>query len=384
MPLPPLPTQMGSILKDSELLEKASVEVLPEAKAVKTKKAPVAKKTIKESVAKPKVKATKTPAKATAPITKEETKKSKGYRAKTHGKKLFVLDTNVLMHDPMSLFQFEEHDVFLPMMTLEELDGHKKGMSDVSRNARQVSRYLDQLLGHSEGEITKGIELNVLGHTEASGKLFFQTHTLDAELPQGLPQGKADNQILAVVQALQNREKDRSVVLVSKDINMRIKATALGLAADCRNLNSYRCPSMKRILSSQYNTYGTLTIGTSWWTTYKELYGEKNTLLFKHVHSSGNYYYLRTQKLKNTSRFPLLVDTWGLGSTASGTLNPEDSKWGHSWYLFTPNDFKEGAVALVHNSRGTILFGDGHVSSPGIGECRQLGFLRMIVNGNPL
>ncbi len=232
MPLPPLPTQMGSILKDSELLEKASVEDIPEAKAVKTKKAPVAKKTIKESVAKPKVKATQTPAKATAPITKEEIKKSKGYRAKTHGKKLFVLDTNVLMHDPMSLFQFEEHDVFLPMMTLEELDGHKKGMSDVSRNARQVSRYLDQLLGHSEGEITKGIELNVLGHTEASGKLFFQTHTLDAELPQGLPQGKADNQILAVVQALQNREKDRSVVLVSKDINMRIKATALGLAAE--------------------------------------------------------------------------------------------------------------------------------------------------------
>lgn len=88
MPLPPSPTQMGSILKDSELLEKASVEVIPEAKSVKTKKAPVAKKTIKESVAKPKVKATKTPAKATASITKEETKKSKGYRAKTHGKKL--------------------------------------------------------------------------------------------------------------------------------------------------------------------------------------------------------------------------------------------------------------------------------------------------------
>ena len=176
MPLPPLPTQMGSILKDSELLEKASVEVIPEAKAVKTKKAPAAKKTIKESVVKPKVKAAKAPAKATAPITKEETKKSKGYRAKTHGKKLFVLDTNVLMHDPMSLFQFEEHDVFLPMITLEELDGHKKGMSDVSRNARQVSRYLDQLLGHSEGDITKGIDLNVLGHTEASGKLFFQLH----------------------------------------------------------------------------------------------------------------------------------------------------------------------------------------------------------------
>ncbi|MFP3520831.1 PIN domain-containing protein, partial [Pseudomonas sp. SIMBA_077] len=56
--------------------------------------------------------------------------------------KLFVLDTNVLMHDPSCLFRFEEHDVYLPMMTLEELDNHKKGMSEVARNARQVSRTL--------------------------------------------------------------------------------------------------------------------------------------------------------------------------------------------------------------------------------------------------
>ena len=230
MPLPPLPKTMGTLLKESDMKESVKAEKAPA--KVSTQKN-LKKTAAPKAAAKTNLVATK-PQSATSELIKIENteKRVKGYRAKTHGKKLFVLDTNVLMHDPMSLFQFEEHDIFLPMMTLEELDGHKKGMSDVSRNARQVSRYLDQLLSHSQGNITEGIDLNALGHTEASGKLFFQTQTLDAQLPQGLPQGKADNQILAVVQALQNREKERSVVLVSKDINMRIKATAMGLAAE--------------------------------------------------------------------------------------------------------------------------------------------------------
>jgi PhoH-like ATPase len=151
--------------------------------------------------------------------------------------KLFVLDTNVLMHDPMSLFRFEEHDVFLPMITLEELDGHKKGMSEVARNARQVSRELDALATfgkHGEGifDASLGIALAKTGHKDALGKLFFQTTLLDAKLPEGLPQGKADNQILGVVRALREQQPGREVVLVSKDINMRVKARALGLAAE--------------------------------------------------------------------------------------------------------------------------------------------------------
>ncbi|MBV8379859.1 MAG: PhoH family protein [Paucibacter sp.] len=154
--------------------------------------------------------------------------------------KLFVLDTNVLMHDPMSLFRFEEHDVYLPMITLEELDGHKKGMTEVARNVRQVSRELDalaaQLASSSVEEMSKGLALDGTGHREAGGKLFFQTQLVDMPLPQGLPQGKADNQILGVVQALKSQFPGREVVLVSKDINMRIKARALGLAAeDYRN-----------------------------------------------------------------------------------------------------------------------------------------------------
>ncbi|WP_396268429.1 PhoH family protein [Ideonella sp.] len=146
--------------------------------------------------------------------------------------KLFVLDTNVLMHDPMSLFRFDEHDVYLPMITLEELDGHKKGMSEVSRNVRQVSRELDALAADSGTDPSAGIPLAKTGHKDAGGKLFFQTTFVEFKLPAGLPQGKADNQILGVVQALRELHPGREVVLVSKDINMRIKARALGLAAE--------------------------------------------------------------------------------------------------------------------------------------------------------
>ncbi|VVE46996.1 phosphate starvation protein PhoH [Pandoraea capi] len=147
--------------------------------------------------------------------------------------KLFVLDTNVLMHDPSSLFRFEEHDVYLPMMTLEELDNHKKGMSEVARNARQVSRTLDGLVAESGTKsMAEGIPLSRLGNKDATGRLYFQTDLPDVPPLEGLPQGKADNQILGVVRALQDKFRDRQVVLVSKDINMRVKAHALGLPAE--------------------------------------------------------------------------------------------------------------------------------------------------------
>ena len=155
--------------------------------------------------------------------------------------KLFVLDTNVLLHDPMCLFRFEEHDIFLPMIVLEELDGHKKGMTEVARNARQTSRSLDALAGTNGADIGDGLRLDSTGHREAKGKLFFQTQALHYALPQSLPQGKADNQILGVVESLRqqyitNRGETsvaaREVVLVSKDINMRVKARALGLNTD--------------------------------------------------------------------------------------------------------------------------------------------------------
>lgn len=147
--------------------------------------------------------------------------------------RIFVLDTNVLLHDPTCLFRFQEHDVFLPLTTLEELDNHKTGLSDVSRNARQVSRTIDQLLELQTGSIKEGVKLDGLGNIEARGRLFFQTRSYDdVHLPEALALGKNDNLILTVVKALQKELPKKNVVLVSKDINMRIKATALGLAAE--------------------------------------------------------------------------------------------------------------------------------------------------------
>lgn len=156
---------------------------------------------------------------------------AKRQRLPVSQRKLFVLDTNVLLHDSNSLFKFQEHDIFLPMVVLEELDHQKKGMSEVSRNARQVSRYLDGLATATE-HLESGVMLDALGNTEARGTLHFQTIALYSELPIKLPLGKADNAILNVVHAMQSSFADRHVVLVSKDINMRLKARALGLAAE--------------------------------------------------------------------------------------------------------------------------------------------------------
>ena len=165
-------------------------------------------------------------------------KKKPSSKKKIRVTKLFVLDTNVLMHDPTSLFRFEEHDVYLPIGTLEELDDHKKGLSDVSRNARQASRFLDEIVstiaksGGVAGDISRGIALTAKAGEAPTGRLFLQTEAIASDLPATLPMGKVDNQILAVVRHLQRANPQRQVILVTKDINMRIKARALALAAE--------------------------------------------------------------------------------------------------------------------------------------------------------
>lgn len=145
--------------------------------------------------------------------------------------KLFVLDTNVMMHDPSSLFRFEEHDVYLPMVTLEELDNSKKGMTEVARNARQASRFIEEVIGTSLEDLEQGCPLAKNGNQFSSGRLFLQTSAVVADLPM-LAGSKADNQILSVVASLQKHHPSRQVILVSKDINIRIKARALGIPAE--------------------------------------------------------------------------------------------------------------------------------------------------------
>ena len=156
--------------------------------------------------------------------------RTKSKRLPAAQRKLFVLDTNVLLHDPSSLFRFAEHDVFLPMIVLEELDHQKKGMSEVARNARQVSRALDELI--ATGDLNKGIPLDASGNKDALGLLYFQTRPTESRLPIELPMGKADNVILSIVHGLRQESPKREIVLVSKDINMRLKARALNLPAE--------------------------------------------------------------------------------------------------------------------------------------------------------
>ena len=153
--------------------------------------------------------------------------------------RLFVLDTNVLMHDPTSIFRFQEHDIFLPMVVLEELDNAKKGMSEVARNVRQASRFLDELMMEAtKDEIDSGLPLHSLireqdnGDLNVSGRLFFQTRHLPRLLPDTLPGNTPDNDILATALALQEEVPDRTVIVVSKDINLRIKASVLGIRAE--------------------------------------------------------------------------------------------------------------------------------------------------------
>ena len=146
--------------------------------------------------------------------------------------KLFVLDTNVMLHDPTCLYRFQEHDIYLPMATLEELDHNKKGMTEVARNARQVTRFLDEIVSSSEMHIQDGAPLAEHSHKAATGRLFLQTHPITSDVTSILPFSKVDNQILGVVAFLKQQQPDRQVILVSKDINMRIKARALEIPAE--------------------------------------------------------------------------------------------------------------------------------------------------------
>jgi len=150
------------------------------------------------------------------------------------GQRLFVLDTNVLMHDPGALFRFQEHDIYLPMVVLEELDAAKKGLSELSRNVRQVSRFLDEIIGDADTDVIgQGLKLSKIIHTNGGAKpdgcLFLQTQLMANQLPDSLPGKNADNSILATALSLQEKFSDKIVTLVSKDINLRIKARVLGI-----------------------------------------------------------------------------------------------------------------------------------------------------------
>jgi PhoH-like ATPase len=198
-------------------------------------------------------------------------------------KKLFVLDTNVLMHDPASIFRFKEHDIFIPMIVLEELDHAKKGLTELARNVRQVSRFLDELIQDADQQtINDGLPLSSIKHgpkdeTADGGRLYFQTSAMTALLPESMPGTLADNSILRIVLALTKELPETDVILVSKDINMRIKAATLELLAE-----DYHNDQTLDDIDLLYS--GAMALEKDFWTVHgnkMESWQEKNRTFYK-------------------------------------------------------------------------------------------------------
>jgi PhoH-like ATPase len=140
-------------------------------------------------------------------------------------KKNYILDTSVLVHDPRALTAFEDNDITIPIAVVEEIDGHKKRQDEVGRNARWVSAFLDKL--RAVGHLDAGVSLG-----KQKGKIRVELNHQEVEkLPPTLDRNKIDNRIIAVAHALTAGIKI-PVILVTKDINMRIKADALGIIAE--------------------------------------------------------------------------------------------------------------------------------------------------------
>ena len=136
-------------------------------------------------------------------------------------RKIFVLDTNVLMHDPAAILRFHEHDIVLPIVVLEELDHAKKGVSEVARNVRQVSRFISDLIEKAGGDISQGLKLPSHAADFVTGRLYFHLEAVRAVLPNGLSAPTPDNTLLGVTMDLGHKHTDANVILVSKDINLR-------------------------------------------------------------------------------------------------------------------------------------------------------------------
>ena len=183
-------------------------------------------------------------------------------------KRLLVLDTNVLMHDPSALFRFQEHDLYLPMVVIEELDKKKKGTSEVARNVRQVSRFLDELISSaSNAEICAGLELHATNmhndnHQEPP-KLFLQTETFTQNIATPLPGHNVDNEIINIALGLSKKHPEIQVAIVSKDMNLRIKAAMLGLIAE-DYYNDYAIDDLQLLQS------GTYQFSDSFWESHQD------------------------------------------------------------------------------------------------------------------
>lgn len=157
-----------------------------------------------------------------------------------HNKKLYVLDTNVLLHDPYAVLKFEENDLYIPSIVIDELDEKKKASGELGVNAREVNRLFDRLLSNHNGSIETGIDLSQISKLKnggyASGKIFFQTKPIKMHESIPYEKGENDNRIIAAtISLLKNNAENKeysSIIIVSKDTGLRIKTHVLKIESE--------------------------------------------------------------------------------------------------------------------------------------------------------
>lgn len=140
--------------------------------------------------------------------------------------KHFILDTNVLLYDPQAVFKFQENNIIIPITVIEEIDRFKKDMNETGRNARQISRLLDDL--RKQGSLSEGIKLENGGNIRVE---IYEEQVMK-RLPPELREERGDNRILAVAFDVKAKNEKEPVIFVTKDTNLRIKADAIGLVAE--------------------------------------------------------------------------------------------------------------------------------------------------------
>lgn len=186
-----------------------------------------------------------------------------------NSKKIFVLDTNVLIHDPTAPLRFGKYDVVLPIAVLEELDSAKVGVSEVARNVREVSRILDDLIERSHTDISQGVALPAIDGA-TGGRLYFHSQATKSVLPEGLARNSCDNTLLGITLDLGKSHSDSDVRLISKDINLRIKAHALNIQAE-----DYTNDQVQGGTELLYT--GTAELENQFWQTLRSVHTEKES-----------------------------------------------------------------------------------------------------------
>src|SRR3989338_3009991 len=193
-------------------------------------------------------------------------------------KKTFILDTNVLLHEPRALFSFEDNHVVIPIYVVEEIDNFKKELSELGRNARRVSHYLDEL--RTEGSLSKGVKLD-------SGGTLSVAITAKVLPPEVTTDRGQDSKILAVALDLQGQLQGKEkLVFITKDTNLRIRADAIGIETE--NFEPERTE-----LDELYRGYSTLEMDGD----DIDAFYEKNALSLPDPYYAPNEYLILKDKL---------------------------------------------------------------------------------------